>query len=185
MERTDVLERRARLEERDIALKGYSIRTIQEDNITNGTWGYTKGLVVTDPVTAVKTNVCLFARGAVHEGIVYDILDSIAKYNLSSGDAFSGELTFDDLYVDIENQGQKDLKGKVRFINRDHVDKLIKDFNMPIEGQDENVVYFWVLIGDKNNLLPGQSGYEDFLQVSKPVEETGEDQVFSEFLEEK
>lgn len=151
---SDVLKARESLETRLIAMQGYAVRAFQEDNHVKASWAYTVGLSHND------NPVCLFTRAAVESTLLEQVVEATADFVRDHGPT-TNEFHIPEFTL-------KDSKSKIRFKLRkmtiEVIERLKEKFDNFIEGQKEHTTYYWLLIADSNNILPGEQGYIDFMQ---------------------
>lgn len=157
---SEVWKERIQAELHRIERLGYATRLIPRDNETKGSWGYTVGLFYE------KSPICLFIKGGVDSSLLDHILCEVADQVKESG-------TFPDLFhvpcffIDYEQTVKARLRLKLLTLEQIQVygtrDQCI------VEGQAKGTLYAQILLPDQNNVLPGEKGYTDFLQMTDTV----------------
>lgn len=153
-----VLEDRKKFEDLSISRLGYSIRAMQEDCNIRASWGYTVGLQIKE------RPACIYVRGPLERGVLDYLLAEACTRVKDTGVPVAP--------CHISEFMVKE-KGKLRFKfmrqPSTFPDAVREKFNNYIEGQSEDTIYYWLLIADKNNILPNEKGYIDFKQVEDVV----------------
>lgn len=153
---SDVLKARESLETRLIALQGYAVRSFQEDNHVKASWAYTVGL------SHNENNVCLFTRAAIESSLLEQVIEATADFVRDHGPT-TNEFRIPEFT--LKNSNTK-IRFKLRKMTPEVTERLKERFNNFIEGQKDYTTYYWLLIADSSNVLPGEQGYTDFMQFS-------------------
>lgn len=153
---SDVLKARQSLEDRLIAMQGFAVRAFQEDNHVRASWAYTVGLEHN------CSPICLFTRAAIESTLLEQALEASAEYVRDHG-VTTSVFNVNDFFIKDSN---KRVRFKLRKMTSDVVDSLKLTLDNYIEGQKQETIYYWLLIADSNNKLPGEEGYIDFMQFN-------------------
>lgn len=156
-----IVKKKYQEEERHICIRGYAVRSFQEDNNKKASWAYTVGL------QSNLKPICLFVRAAVDAETLDAVLSDISDYIKTHG-VPRHEFSFGQYKLDIEEK----IRFKLKKVKLGLIDSLKDKFGNYVEGQKEDSTYYWVFIADSKNILPGEEGYTDFKQFSDTEEST-------------
>lgn len=152
-----------------IKVTGCSIRTFQEDTSINSSWGYTVALKDKDGAP-----ICFFMRLPSENNLIYQILDETTGL-LKDGKTLNDLMDGFDLETITITETKERLRMKIRRFSEATALSLREKFNNYIETQEPGTRYYWILVADKENRLPGEPGYDFPGQLDQPAQPQAED----------
>lgn len=162
---TDILQKVADHEAKAVAMRGFAIRGLQEDNTVTGSWAYTVGLKDFNGEDTV-----LYVRGAVDIHVLEDILDEVGR-RMKSELINDREVINAAWYVNGETEHRLGIR--MCRINIESFQAMLKKFGTPVEGNSDQAQPWWVMLSDKNDRFPTSPLYEDFFQTGLPADNVG------------
>lgn len=141
-------------ESMSIATKGYNIRMLQGTGDEDASWGYTVGLRLKD------RPYCLFHRNTIDPNVMLNYMDAFLHECVRKGRLDK----MGTLSAILNNRTGKRVRYQAVPLSENNILEFSAS-DVHIEGQEDGVKYFWLQIGDENNLLPNEQGYVDFGQL--------------------